>query len=108
MLVDPIRAGDRTGKAGLNAVAGTVDAIRRVKIDFCHNASHINALEICGTCQYDFFLFSMLFISVLTANTTAFTMWNTQVGELVHSDITLTYGPIIAIAAIFENVILVV
>ena len=46
MLVDPVGAGEGAGQAGGDAVAGAVDAVLGVQVDFGDDAGHINALVV--------------------------------------------------------------
>lgn len=46
MLVDPVGAGCGTGETGGDAVAGAVDAVFGVEVDFCYDAGHVDALVV--------------------------------------------------------------
>lgn len=51
MLVDPVGAGQRAGQAFGNAVAGAVDAIAGVEVDFRHDAGHVDALIVADAAR---------------------------------------------------------
>ena len=51
VLVDPVGAREGTVQALRDAVAGAVDAIAGVEVDFCHNASHVNASEVADAAR---------------------------------------------------------
>jgi len=46
VLVDPVGAGQGAGEAGGDAVAGGVDAVAGVEVDFGDDTGHVNALEV--------------------------------------------------------------
>jgi len=52
MFVDPVGAGEGARKAGGNAVAGGLDAVAGVKVDFGDDAGHVNALEVAYAARF--------------------------------------------------------
>jgi hypothetical protein len=46
MLVHPVRAREWTFEAGSDTIAGGVNAVFRIEVDFGDDASHVNALEV--------------------------------------------------------------
>jgi hypothetical protein len=52
MLVDPVGAGEGAGEAGGDAVAGGVDAVAVVEVDFGDDAGHVDALEVANAAGF--------------------------------------------------------
>jgi hypothetical protein len=52
VLVDPVRAGEGAGEAGGDAVAGGVDAVAGIEVDFGDNAGHVDALEVADAAGF--------------------------------------------------------
>jgi hypothetical protein len=52
VLVDPVGAGGGAGEAGGDAVAGRVDAVFEVEVNFCYDAGHVDALEVADAAGF--------------------------------------------------------
>lgn len=77
MLVDPVGACGGTGEAFADAVAGGVDAVFGVQVDFSDDARHVDALEV--------------------AHAAGLALWDGEGGELVGGDFVLADGAFTAV-----------
>jgi len=85
VLVDPVGAGGRAREAGGDAVAGAVDAVFGVEVDFRHDARHVNALVV--------------------ADAAGFVVWHEEVGEFLGGDFVLADGALISLGGVLEDVV---
>jgi len=88
VLVDPVGAGEGAGQTGGDTVAGAVDAVFGVEVDFGDDTSHIDALVV--------------------AHTTALSVRYREIWKSLDSDVVLADGTLISLSAILEDVIAVV
>lgn len=84
VLVDPVGASGRARQAGGDAVAGGVDAVFGVKVNFRDDAGHVNALKV--------------------ADAAGLVIWDEEVGEALRGDYVLADGTLISLGSVLEDV----
>jgi hypothetical protein len=84
VLVDPVGAGGWVGQAGGDAVAGAVDAVFGVEIDFGDDAGHVDALVI--------------------ADAAGFVVGDHEVGELACVDLVFADSALVSLGRVLEDV----
>jgi len=84
VLVNPVGAGGWAGQAGGDAVAGVVDAVFGVEVDFGHDTGHVDAL--------------------IVADAAGFVVRDHEVGEFVCVDLIFADGTLISLGRVLEDV----
>jgi len=84
VLVDPVGAGEWAGQALGDAIAGTIDAIFGVEVDFGDDAGHVDALVV--------------------ADAARLVVGYHEVGEFVGIDLVLANGAIVTLVRVLEDV----
>jgi len=84
VLVNPVGAGGWVGQAGGDAVAGAVDAVFGVEVDFGHDTGHVDAL--------------------IVADAAGFVVRDHEVGEFICVDLIFADGALISLGRVLEDV----